>query len=170
MARRYASMGVGTLRYEPAYCVDSQHVDLNRTTEEITALSSFAHARITPKTFLLGASLGAFAIGAFLTRHPEFNPAGIITRAGALRSARFGEPVSAEPFEALVTIAAPVLLLHGDRDEVIGIELSQELAERRQKAGLPTVFIRYEGFGHTVQDHEINRIVEDIGGFISRYR
>jgi len=51
MARRYASMGVGTLRYEPAYCVDSQHVDLNRTTEEITALSSFAHARITPKTF-----------------------------------------------------------------------------------------------------------------------
>lgn len=53
-----------------------------------------------------------------------------------------------EHVEALAELEVPMLLLHGDADDFVPIEATDELAEARQQRGLDTTYERIEGAGH----------------------
>jgi len=60
-----------------------------------------------------------------------------------------GAPGSSTSVEALLTSAMPpTLLLHGDRDVDVPIEMSERIAERLTQAGVEHELIRMHGYNH----------------------
>ncbi|CAN5278738.1 alpha/beta hydrolase [soil metagenome] len=53
-----------------------------------------------------------------------------------------------EHIDTLAELEVPLLLLHGDADDFVPVDPSDELVARRQQAGLDTTFERIEGAGH----------------------
>lgn len=53
-----------------------------------------------------------------------------------------------EHVEALSTLEVPLLLIHGDADDFVPIEPTDDLAGARQIRGLDTTYLRIEGAGH----------------------
>ncbi len=64
--------------------------------------------------------------------------------------------------EVLERVRCPVLMIHGDRDQIASIEVAQDLAERRPDFG----FITIEGGSHSVQAREAVRINQEIDQFL----
>jgi len=50
--------------------------------------------------------------------------------------------------EGLARISSPLLLLHGDQDEVCPLSHSQKVESALRKQGVPTLLKVYEGEGH----------------------
>jgi dipeptidyl aminopeptidase/acylaminoacyl peptidase len=118
----------------------------------------------------MGASAGGFTALLLLAHHPELCAGGVALSAVAdlldlaARSHRFeahytislvGPLPEAErahversPLTLADRITAPVLLLHGDADEVVPVEQARALAERLAHLGREVELHVYEGEGH----------------------
>ncbi len=98
-----------------ALVLDSPFADLGRVTDEIIASYGLPPRVLRPLAFALAAR-----------------------RAGY-------DPWKLRPLESMRAVEAPVLLFHGDRDDLVPIGHGRDLAAA---AGGPVSFVTLEGFGH----------------------
>lgn len=118
----------------------------------------------------MGSSAGGFTTLLLLARHPDLFCGGVAVSAVAdlldlsERSHRFeahythtlvgplpaarDEHVRRSPLAQVASIAAPVLLLHGDTDPVVPVEQARALAAALRDLGRPVELHEYEGEGH----------------------
>jgi dipeptidyl aminopeptidase/acylaminoacyl peptidase len=61
------------------------------------------------------------------------------------------------PLKRASEIKVPVLLVHGDMDQNVGVEESVEMAEALRKNGTPVQFLRYNNLDHQLDDSEARR-------------
>ena len=71
-----------------------------------------------------------------------------------------------DPFRSdkrIGSVTAPVLVLHGTRDEVVPIEFGERLYEMIRA---PKRFLRLPGAGHN--DHDAHGVVEAVRDFVTK--
>ncbi|MFI7123085.1 SDR family NAD(P)-dependent oxidoreductase [Amycolatopsis sp. NPDC049868] len=77
--------------------------------------------------------------GSFLPARPEFGPEEV--------AAYFAAP-ERRPMTSLSKVTAPMLVVHGDADEIIPVEQSRELVAKAQACGLPARLVTLPGLTH----------------------
>ena len=60
--------------------------------------------------------------------------------------------VEGSPLQHATAIKVPVLLVHGDMDQNVGINESVEMEEALRKGGTPVQFLRYRSLDHQLED------------------
>ncbi|HUG86650.1 MAG TPA: alpha/beta fold hydrolase [Euzebya sp.] len=74
-----------------------------------------------------------------------------------------------EHVDALTDLEVPMLLLHGDADDFVPIQPTDDLAEARHAAGRDTTYERIEGAGHVEgYNADAARYTAAITGFLAR--
>ena len=65
----------------------------------------------------------------------------------------------ASPVSHVSADAAPFLIVHGTRDNLVPVTQAEALAAALEKARVPVTFVRYEGGGHSIIGAEVNNRV-----------
>lgn len=144
------------------------------------------------KLVLFGGSSAGLTIGLMLARYPDLCAAGVLqypladlrsfneqtwrfeahyldTLIGPLPDA-YDEYVNRSPIMHASNIKAPVLILHGDSDNVVPVSQSHALAETIRRSGGTVEFHVYEGEGHGWRKPGTQRDeLERIDGFLRRH-
>jgi dipeptidyl aminopeptidase/acylaminoacyl peptidase len=72
------------------------------------------------------------------------------------------------PLQNVGRIAAPVLLVHGDRDLNVGVRQSRKMAEALKAAGKKSDYIEYPGLEHSLVDSTVRaQMLEKIAAFLA---
>jgi len=95
-------------------------------------------ARATPANFLQGVSKGNRALFLGASMKPDADPG----------SLEYRRALDASPVTHVTPDAPPFFLIHGDADDVVPIERSEEFADRLRKVGVETKLLRIPGVGH----------------------
>lgn len=98
---------------------------------------------------VVGFSQGAMLAG-WLALHRPQRPAAVVMLSG-----RVAEPAGAVPSRGA---RGKVLLLHGDADRVIPVDVVEPGARLLEAAGLDVTRRIYPGMGHAVQEEELNEL------------
>lgn|SRR6478672_5385545 len=73
------------------------------------------------------------------------------------------------PLRHADAIHVPVLLVHGDRDQNVGINQSVRMAGALKERGVPVEFLRFEGLDHQLNDSDARRaMLERIDALLER--
>ncbi|KOX18427.1 polyketide synthase [Saccharothrix sp. NRRL B-16348] len=81
--------------------------------------------------------------GALLTGRPDVGPEEV--------EAHFADPVR-QPLARLDAVEAPLLVVHGDADEVVPVTQALDLVDRARRSSLPARLVTVPGLGHD-NDH-----------------
>ena len=95
-------------------------------------------ARATPASFMADSSRGTPALFLGASMNPNADPG----------SQEYRRAFEASPVTHVTPDAPPFFLIHGDADDVVPIERSEEFAEALRKAGVAVRFLRLPGVGH----------------------
>ena len=84
-----------------------------------------------------------------------------------------GNARQASPMSYVTAAAPPALLIHGDADQTVPIEVGRAFHHRLLAAGVPSEFITYPGAGHAdilfrALTERPPRLLDDIVGFVRR--
>ncbi len=84
-----------------------------------------------------------------------------------------GNLAAASPINFVSGGAPPALLIHGDEDPTVPLQMSVDFDERLRAAGVPSEFVRYHGAGHSgilfdAIAQNPARLVTDMLGFMRR--
>jgi dipeptidyl aminopeptidase/acylaminoacyl peptidase len=61
------------------------------------------------------------------------------------------------PLKRASEIKVPVLLVHGDMDQNVGVQESVEMAEALRETGTPVQLLRYKDLDHQLDDSDARR-------------
>jgi 3-oxoadipate enol-lactonase len=87
----------------------------------------------------------------------KYSRRGVINQAKAMNDYEL-------PLETAATIKAPALVLHGDEDKTVSIELGRQIAETLPNATL----ICYPGAGHNFIVTYTDKVLDDVTSFLER--
>ena len=81
--------------------------------------------------------------------------------------------LSAPPIRYISSQTPPALLVHGDADTTVPIEVGRQFHERLAAAGVPSEFVTYPGAGHAdilfrALTEQPPRLLNDIVDFVRR--
>ena len=163
--RQVAELGLAAVGFE------YDQTNQSRFDEQFVALHQYLQKQSWAQnnaTAWVGFSLGAQRTLSFALRHPEIQPQLLVRRAGgwvgelderesqikppaSSLSRADGEKVSLRTGEAMRTscpVHCPVLLVHGERDDVFPVADCKRLAERLRASGTPVEVRVFPEFGH----------------------
>lgn len=86
--------------------------------------------------------------------------------------ARMGDQKTREAASAVDhvgNIKIPLLLIHGDKDDVVPIEQSERMEEAMQKAGKPVEFLRLEGQDHSPYGPSHVQMLKALEAFLAKH-
>jgi acetyl esterase/lipase len=63
----------------------------------------------------------------------------------------------------------PFLIMHGDKDPLVPLRQSEELADALKKAGVPVTLVKLEGAGHGGKEFQTEESRKQIAEFFDRY-
>jgi dipeptidyl aminopeptidase/acylaminoacyl peptidase len=63
----------------------------------------------------------------------------------------------------------PFLIMHGDKDPLVPLSQSEELADALKKAGVPVTLVTLKGAGHGGKEFGTEEVSKQIGDFFDRY-
>jgi dipeptidyl aminopeptidase/acylaminoacyl peptidase len=73
------------------------------------------------------------------------------------------------PLRHAAAIRAPVLLVHGDKDENVGVDQSARMAGALREKGTPVEFVRFEGLDHYLDDSAArSTLLAKVGALLER--
>ncbi|HEX8839374.1 MAG TPA: prolyl oligopeptidase family serine peptidase, partial [Sphingomicrobium sp.] len=73
------------------------------------------------------------------------------------------------PLQHAADIKVPVLLVHGDKDENVGVQESVRMESALKAAGSPVQFLRYKNLDHQLEDSTARReMLASIGELLQK--
>jgi dipeptidyl aminopeptidase/acylaminoacyl peptidase len=79
------------------------------------------------------------------------------------------DPRSISPLQAVDRISIPLLIAHGDHDEIVPASQSKQLHDALTKAGKPHEYVVYPGEGHGFEQPEhATDFLERVDAFLSK--
>jgi dipeptidyl aminopeptidase/acylaminoacyl peptidase len=74
------------------------------------------------------------------------------------------------PYRMAANWKTPILLIHGDKDDIVPVEESRQMNRALQAAGKPVRYVEVQGMGHgPSSDEEITKVYSEIAMFLAQY-